>query len=353
MDQHTVPHQGRYRVSVSAYSVRPREPVILSLRAGGNGHAESNHVPHVFLDHFQLVENEPQVYQWETGNKKIYDPAQGIGGEPIYRQLPIPQPLHSTRRLVPDDISHIIDLTHRWLNKGRDFQSAMRVGYEAILTSPAFLYHQSTLPASTERLDSYAVAERLAFFLWNGLPDSTLLELVGRDRLVDLPPVDGMDVRGISLPADSVRGGIITQASVLKVTANGTTTSPVVRGVWMLERILGVHPSPPPPGIPAIEPDIRGAVTIRDQLEKHRADATCASCHAEIDPPGGRLLDQLKSTTEEGETLLDRTMVLYGSNLGNASSHDNRNMPMILAGGGFKHGTSSDRSLHCTKGASE
>jgi hypothetical protein len=78
----------------------------------------------------------------------------------------------------------------------------------------------------------------------------------------------------------------MTQASVLKVTANGTTTSPVLRGHWITERILGLEIPPPPPSVEAVEPDIRGAVTIRQQLEKHRADATCASCHRKMDPPG-------------------------------------------------------------------
>jgi hypothetical protein len=100
-----------------------------------------------------------------------------------------------------------------------------------------------------------------------------------------IPGVSGVAMRKVTLPKDSVRGGILTQASVLKVTANGTTTSPVLRGVWIMERILGVH-FVQPTGIPAIEPDIRGAVTIRQQLEKHRADATCNSCHRTIDPPG-------------------------------------------------------------------
>jgi hypothetical protein len=77
----------------------------------------------------------------------------------------------------------------------------------------------------------------------------------------------------------------MTQASVLKVTANGTTTSPVLRGVWIMERILGFQTAPPP-AVPAVEPDIRGAVTIRQQLDRHRADASCASCHRKIDPPG-------------------------------------------------------------------
>jgi hypothetical protein len=98
--------------------------------------------------------------------------------------------------------------------------------------------------------------------------------------------VDGVAVRRVSLPAGSVRGGLLTQASILKITANGTTTSPVLRGVWLLERILGDPPPPPPPGVGAIEPDTRGATTIREQLDKHRSVPACASCHRKIDPPG-------------------------------------------------------------------
>ena len=90
----------------------------------------------------------------------------------------------------------------------------------------------------------------------------------------------------VELPEASVRGGVFTQASVLKVTANGTTTSPVVRGVWLLDALLGTSTGPPPAGVPAVEPDIRGATSIREQLAKHSADASCQHCHARIDPPG-------------------------------------------------------------------
>jgi hypothetical protein len=100
-----------------------------------------------------------------------------------------------------------------------------------------------------------------------------------------LPNVHGAKMRKVTLPRDSVRGGLLTQASVLKVTANGTTTSPVLRGYWITERIMG-HQIPPPPPVAAVEPDIRGAVTLRQQLEKHRNDASCASCHSKMDPPG-------------------------------------------------------------------
>jgi hypothetical protein len=73
---------------------------------------------------------------------------------------------------------------------------------------------------------------------------------------------------------------------VLKVSANGTNTSPVMRGVWVMDRILGVTPQPPPPGIPGIEPDTRGAKTMREILDKHRTLETCNGCHRVIDPPG-------------------------------------------------------------------
>ncbi|MEY2408068.1 MAG: hypothetical protein QOF48_738 [Verrucomicrobiota bacterium] len=101
-----------------------------------------------------------------------------------------------------------------------------------------------------------------------------------------LPRVNGVALRRVALPKDSPRGGLMTQASVLKVTANGTTTSPVLRGAWIMERILGQKPPPPPPSVPAVEPDIRGAVTIRQQLDKHRTLESCAVCHTKIDPAG-------------------------------------------------------------------
>ncbi len=98
--------------------------------------------------------------------------------------------------------------------------------------------------------------------------------------------VSGPKIRRVALPKDCARGGFLTQAAVLKVTANGTTTSPVVRGAFVMARLLGKPPEPPPPNVPAVEPDVQGATTIRELLDKHRADATCASCHAKIDPPG-------------------------------------------------------------------
>jgi hypothetical protein len=98
--------------------------------------------------------------------------------------------------------------------------------------------------------------------------------------------VTGSKIRLVPLPANSPRGGLLTQGSILKVTANGTNTSPVMRGVWVMERILGQVPTPPPPGIPGVEPDIRGAETLRDLLEKHQSMESCQGCHAKFDPLG-------------------------------------------------------------------
>ena len=129
-------------------------------------------------------------------------------------------------------------------------------------------------------------------------------------RHYDFPAFEGSRLRKVSVPENSVRGGLLTQASILKVTANGSSTSPVVRGAWINDRILGVKIPPPPPSVPAIEPDTRGATTIREQLERHRADASCNVCHVKIDPPGfalesfdvlGGYRENYRRLTDEGE----------------------------------------------------
>jgi hypothetical protein len=99
--------------------------------------------------------------------------------------------------------------------------------------------------------------------------------------------VEGPEFRKVKLPPESHRGGVLTMAAVLKVTANGTVTSPVLRGAWLHDRIMG-QPLQLPSDlmVPAVEPDIRGALNIRDQLARHRTVAQCASCHQKIDPFG-------------------------------------------------------------------
>lgn len=99
------------------------------------------------------------------------------------------------------------------------------------------------------------------------------------------PPESAHEFRRVAL-TDRRRGGLLGMGSVLTVSANGIETSPVTRGVWLLENILGTPPSPPPDNVPPIDPDVRGAKNIRDLLVKHRESPTCFECHQRIDPLG-------------------------------------------------------------------
>ena len=108
-------------------------------------------------------------------------------------------------------------------------------------------------------------------------------------RLADhyaIPDVRGLSLREMPLPDDSPYGGVLTQSATMKVTANGTVTSPVKRGVWVAERLLGVEIPRPPANIEPISPDTRGATTLREQLALHSQQASCAACHAKFDGYG-------------------------------------------------------------------
>ena len=139
--------------------------------------------------------------------------------------------------------------------------------------------------------------------------DYTFLnERLGRHYGIDMP--EGVKLKRTKIPEGSSRGGLLTQASVLRVTANGTTTSPVIRGAWIAERILGIEVPEPPSGVEAIEPDTRGATTIREQLEKHNSNKSCKNCHVKFDPVGfslenfdvaGGWQTKYRSLGEEGE----------------------------------------------------
>jgi hypothetical protein len=281
------------------------------------------------------------------------------------------------RPIQESEVQRYLAVVKSEMKSGHDFTYAMLAGYTAIMCSPPFLF----LEEEPGRLNSYALASRLSFFLCNSPPDEALLARAQSGEVADatvlhseverllsdsrsrrfieafldywldlrkqdattpsntlypdyyldeglteaaldesrmffaellhnnlparnvidsdftylnerlavhyrMPGVEGGKMRRVSLPESSVRGGVMTQAIVLKVTANGTTTSPVVRGKWISERILGQLVPPPPSGVPAVDPDTRGAVTIRQQLEQHRANESCGACHQKIDPQG-------------------------------------------------------------------
>jgi len=151
-------------------------------------------------------------------------------------------------------------------------------------------------PEYDAELQSAMVDETLAYIREMIVADRPIRELIDSDwtmlnnrlaRHYGIEGVDGVDFRKVELDkSDTIRGGLLTHASILNVTSNGTTTSPVVRGVWVLDKLLGTPAPEPPPDVPAIEPDIRGATTIKEQLEQHRSIEQCASCHQKIDPYG-------------------------------------------------------------------
>lgn len=126
--------------------------------------------------------------------------------------------------------------------------------------------------------------------------DRPLYELIDADytylnerlaRFYGVPGVQGPEFRRVGLRDLPQRGGILTQASVLTVSSYATRTSPVLRGKWILENILNAPPPPPPPGVPALDEETAGsAASLRQRLEEHRKNATCASCHSRMDPLG-------------------------------------------------------------------
>jgi len=153
-------------------------------------------------------------------------------------------------------------------------------------------YYAEALPVSMK-------TEARTFFAHLLREDGPVSELLDADygfvdkklaRLYDLPEKDTLRLADgfvrVDLSDEPARGGVLGMAGVLAVSANGVETSPVTRGVFVSENILGVIPPPPPDEVPAIEPDVRGATSIRDKLEKHRANKTCAECHRKIDPLG-------------------------------------------------------------------
>ncbi len=185
------------------------------------------------------------------------------------------------RLLTGDGLTRFVeDFAAEWLDLDQiDFtqpDAKLYPGFDPIVQAGMLAETRRTLAEAVER--NHPVS-------WLVDADTTWVN----DRLArfyNLPDVPGDSLERVKLAVDAHRGGLLAQGAILKVTANGNNTSPVVRGVWIGERILGDEIRPPPGGVPAIEPDIRGTTTIREQLERHRADASCASCHRTIDPPG-------------------------------------------------------------------
>jgi hypothetical protein len=194
-----------------------------------------------------------------------------------------PEVLHrEVDRLLADKRSErfIDDFAHQWLELSRLDETTPD---PQLYPEYRFLLHEG-MAAETRSF--------LRELIQNDLPITHLLKpgfAMLTQRLAEhygIAGVTGVEVRKVSLPADSLRGGLLGQSAIHKLTANGTTTSPVKRGVWVMDRLLNDPAPPPPPGVSAVDPDTRGTTTVREQLAKHRADTNCAACHAKIDPAG-------------------------------------------------------------------
>ncbi len=203
-----------------------------------------------------------------------------------------------TRRVSLSDPEVLRQQVERMLRdqKAKAFTDNFASQWLSLRSIDATMPDRMLYPEFDDVLKVSSVKETLLFFDEVLKNDLSLTNFVASDFTMLNGPLathygisgvdDGLEFRKVSLPPESHRGGVLTMASVLKVTANGTTTSPILRGAWVLDRILGTPPPKPTMDVEAIDPDIRGATTIRNQLEKHRNNAACASCHIKIDPPG-------------------------------------------------------------------
>jgi hypothetical protein len=134
-------------------------------------------------------------------------------------------------------------------------------------------------------------------------------------RHYGIPNVYGSRFRRVTLSADDERRGLLGQGSLLTVTSYANRTSPVLRGKWIMENILGSPPPPPPPDVPSLPEDTSGAkaMSMRERMEQHRANPVCASCHAQMDPHGFAL-ENFNAVgewrTREGDISIDASGVL-------------------------------------------
>jgi hypothetical protein len=222
------------------------------------------------------------------------------------------------RRLLADPKSErfVSRFVGQWL-RTRDLESVPIAGGDLKALTPAI---RKLMRQETELLFTHLMSE-----------DRDVMELLTADytflndalaKYYGLPEVDGGRMRRVSLPPDSVRGGILTHGSFLTVTSNPTRTSPVKRGLYLLDNILGAPPPPPPPNVPNLEDAEADGVrpkTTRGQLAVHRGKPACAGCHARMDPIGlalenfdaiGRWRD-----SEEGSPIDPRGTLITGEAL--------------------------------------
>ena len=192
---------------------------------------------------------------------------------------------HQVRRMLVDPRSDALteNFIGQWLQL-RNLATVIRPG------DPYSLAFDETLRQGMIRETELFVGSTIR-------EDRSVLELLTADytflnaRLAghyDIPNVQGSHFRRVTLPPDSPRGGLLGQGSILTLTSRAIRTSPVLRGKWILDNILGTPPPDPPPNVPALTNKKTHAkvATMRERMSAHRANPVCAACHSMIDPPG-------------------------------------------------------------------
>jgi hypothetical protein len=328
-----------------------------------------------------------QVPEDTVSRRRVFvcRPASQAEEKPCARQILSALARRAYRRPVTDaDVAPLL-ATYEAGRASGDFEAGIRLGLEAILVSPKFLFRieqdpAKAVPGKPYRVNDLELASRLSFFLWSSIPDDALLDLAARGKLRDpgvvdqqvrrmladersralvanfagqwlylrnlrlaapnasvfpefddnlreafqretelfieeqlrsdpsveelltanytfvnerlaehygLPNVYGSHFRKVTF-SDDRRAGLLGQGSILTVTSEPNRTSPVKRGKWLLENLLGAPPPPPPPNVPALKENDEGGkpTTVRERMEQHRKNPVCASCHAQMDPIG-------------------------------------------------------------------
>ena len=281
-----------FRRPVSVEEAEPYVQVGLKLLAEGRPFVEA-----VKLS-FAAILNSPNfLFHLETGTDSVEFRLANRLSYFLWRSMPDEELLQlavdgklTDPAILADQVQRLFEdpKSKRFIHDFAD--QAFRLKEMHATTPDAGLY-----PEFDERLAKAMVAESQLFLetlLRDNLSVKSLLDAdftyLNR-RLAEhykVPGIKEQHMRRVELPEDSVRGGLLSQAAIHKITANGTTTSPVPRGNFVLANVLGQPSPPPPPNVGGLEPDIRGTTTIRDQLESHRNNPVCASCHLNIDPPG-------------------------------------------------------------------
>ncbi|MGL6076249.1 MAG: DUF1592 domain-containing protein [Fimbriiglobus sp.] len=357
----------------------------------GIGDAREVAVIHGKMPHIRVHEVKvrgPLAESWPPASQRAVLGASAFDAKKMREQLQSFADRAYRRPATKDEIDRLTAIADKCIAKGQSPLEGYKAALKATLCSPAFLYLSQDVvpnadPKARPRLNGYALASRLSYFLWSTMPDAELMrlaksnellkpevltaqvrrmlrspkseafvsgfldswlnlrnlggmppdrkefevyyynglehafkeetrlfmrDLIERDASIvnfldsnysfvnqalathyglgDLgDPARGHEFRKVTFNNPN-RGGLLGMGSVLTVTANGIETSPVVRGVFVLENILGTPPPPPPDDVPPIDPDVRGAKSIRQLLSKHRESPNCYGCHRKIDPPG-------------------------------------------------------------------